>query len=183
MKRVCKRSLQGFILLITLQLIGIISLLVLSTMQHLLFYHKAINRQALLQQHFYNLEKTVKHLVTGLHALDLLACVVHETSANQILHDLKPQGCSLFLGGFQYHYLIEDMGSFPCLITDIGGFKKATHHYRISVEQLEKDAPAMVMQVRVILAREVMECTAKENRIPLGLSSWRYLTQINGLSF
>ncbi|MGL5742539.1 MAG: type II secretion system protein [Legionella sp.] len=140
---------QGvFIFLITLLIIAVISLLLLSSMQHILLFHKAANRQEMQHQNFYQLE----HVAMQLASKPLTAvgqnCVVHEDSANQVLERLlKHQGCSLANGLLQYHYFIEDLGELPCLRTIYHGNQHATHHKRVSVVQMNEETVASFLQI------------------------------------
>ena len=166
-----KKQEQGFIFLVTLLIIGVISLLILVSMQHILLYHKAINQQEVQHQNFYQLESIVLHLAhKRLVAIDQV-CIVHKDSANQVLQKLVHlKGCTL--GGYQY--LIEDLGEFPCFVVNIGSKKRATHHQRVSVVQLEEGIPKSLLQMRFIHVGGIVNCPINERFVSLGVSSWRY---------
>ena len=169
---------KGFILLVTLLIVGVISLLVLTSMQHVLLYYKAINKQELLHQNFYQLEDVTLQLLHQ-HQVFNQDCLVRSDSANQAIHHLLHQkGCALVSGSTQYKYFIEDLGEFPCLVVRHKGRKSATHHQRITVAPIEDGAPASLLQIRFISAGRVIPCFAKEHSVSLGVSSWRYLPSI-----
>ncbi|QMT60683.1 type II secretion system protein [Legionella sp. PC997] len=169
---------KGFILLITLLIIGVISILALTSMQHILLYYKAINKQEMLHQSFYQLEDVTLQLLHQPQAFNQ-DCLVRSDSANQAIHHLLHQkGCSLMSGLTQYKYYIEDLGEFPCLVAREKGRKFATHHQRVTVVPIEDGSPVSLLQIRVISAGRVIPCLAKERSISLGVSSWRYLPSI-----
>ncbi|MBI2786291.1 MAG: type II secretion system protein [Legionella longbeachae] len=171
---------NGFILLLTLLIISVISLLILASMQHILLYYKVINKQEELHQNFYQLESLVLRLAYKRTISEEQACVVHEDSANQVMHTLRYQrGCALNRGLSHYQYLIEDLGEFPCLVTYYRGRKRATHHQRISAVQIEGGTPASFLQIRFITTGGVPNCLTKERQIVLGMSSWRYFPYIS----
>ncbi|WP_454781135.1 type II secretion system protein [Legionella sp. WA2022007384] len=169
---------KGFILLVTLLIIGVISLLALTSMQHVLLYYKAINKQELFHQNFYQLEDVTSQLLHQ-HQTFNQDCLVHSDSANQAIHHLLHQkGCSLVSGSSQYKYFIEDLGEFPCLVVRQKGRTSATHHQRVTVVSIEDGAPASLLQIRFINTGGVIPCLAKERSVSLGVSSWRYLPSI-----
>lgn len=133
---------SGFIFTVTLLMITVISLLLLASMQHILLYHKVINRQEESHKNFYNLEHVARQLSQKYEVLLAPNCVIKEDSQNQILHKLlHNQGCSLSNDGLQYGYFIEDLGDFPCLVVLGNNQMYATHHQRLSVVQLDRGRP------------------------------------------
>lgn len=175
-----KRGDQGFIFLVTLLIISVISLLVLTSMQHILLYYKAINQQEGLHRSFYKLEAVALELGQRNCSMQKYNCVVHEDAPNQMMRNvLEHQGCSFENGALHYQYLIEDLGDFPCLITRFNGKKLATHHTRVSVVHVENGAPVALLQIRLIVSGKPANCLSKERFINLGLSSWRYFPTIS----
>ncbi|KTD72945.1 hypothetical protein [Legionella tucsonensis] len=172
------RKNKGFILLLTLLIIAVISLLILTSMQHVLLYYKTINKQEVLHQNFYQLEDIALRL---LHQRTALSpdCVTRSDSANQVIHNLlEYKGCSLKSGLTQYKYYVEDLGEFPCLVVRYKGRKSASHHQRVTVVPFEEGSPVALLQIRYISAGRVIPCLVKEHAIPLGVSSWRYLPSL-----
>ncbi|MGC1182028.1 type II secretion system protein [Legionella sp.] len=168
---------HGFIFLMTLIITTIISLLILNFMQHILLYHKAINKQEEFHQQFYQLEEIALYL--GQSGSITLDCVSYKDSANQVMQKLaQGGGCSLKRGEFEYHYFIEDLGVFPCLLVNKNGKKHASYHHRISVVQMDEGYPASFLQERFIWVGPILNCLAQEHFVHLGISSWRYFTSI-----
>ncbi|MCE3533351.1 type II secretion system protein [Legionella resiliens] len=176
-----KRSIrknQGFILLVTLLIISVISLLILTSMQHVLLYYKTINKQEVLHQNFYQLEGVALRLLQQQPVLNS-ECLMRSDSANQVIHNLlEYKGCSLKSGLAQYKYYIEDLGEFPCLVVRYKGRKSASHHQRVTVASFEDGSPASLLQIRLISAGRAIPCLATEHAAPLGVSSWRYLPSV-----
>ncbi|KTD40748.1 type II secretion system protein [Legionella parisiensis] len=172
------RKNQGFILLVTLLITGVISLLILTSMQHVLLYYKTINKQEVLHQSFYQLENVALRLLHQDKALNS-DCVVHSDAANQVVHNLlELKGCSLKSGLTQYKYYIEDLGEFPCLVVYYKGRKSASHHQRVTVVSFEEESPLSLLQIRFIGSGRAIPCLVNEHAIPLGVSSWRYLPSL-----
>lgn len=174
-----KQPTQGFILVVTLLIITVISVLVVTSMQHILLYYKAINRQEVLHQRFYQLENVASQLAHAKLTSLNRSCIVDEDAANQVMNNLLHQkGCSLADGVVHYQYLIEDLGEFSCLITLKQGQKHATLHRRVSVVQIQENIPTSFLQIRFITVGGMANCLSQEHFIPLGTSSWRYLPSI-----
>lgn len=170
---------KGFIFIVTLLMITVISLLSLASMQHILLYHKVINRQEESHKNFYNLEAVTKQLSQKYMLLPVFDCVHQEDSPDHALYKLlHHQGCSITNEGLQYQYLIEDLGEFPCLVALSKNRKYATHHRRLSIVQLEKGNPLSFLQVRLVSLGGDPNCLTNEHVTPLGVSSWRYLASI-----
>ncbi|VEB38343.1 hypothetical protein [Legionella cherrii] len=166
---------NGFVLLVTMLIIGVIGLLTLTSMQHTLLYYKAINQQEVVHQNFYQLEDVALQLLHQ-HTEFNSDCVINTDSANQVMHHLlHNKGCSLISGKIQYKYYIEDLGEFPCLRAHYRGRKSATHHQRITIVPVENGTLGSLLQIRFIRRGRVVPCLAKEHSISLGVSSWRYL--------
>ncbi|HHY0701637.1 TPA: type II secretion system protein [Legionella anisa] len=176
-KRASRKN-QGFILFITLLIIGVISLLILTSMQHVLLYYKTINKQEVLHQNFYQLEGVALRLLHQ-HTTLNSDCVIRSDSANQVIHNLlEHKGCSLKSGLTQYKYYIEDLGEFPCLVVRYKGRKSASHHQRVTVAPFEEGSPVSLLQIRLISSGRAIPCLATEHVTPLGVSSWRYLPSL-----
>ncbi|MCW8407882.1 type II secretion system protein [Legionella sp. PATHC035] len=166
---------KGFILLVTMLIMGVIGLLILTSMQHTLMYYKAINKQEVVHQNFYQLEDVALQLLRQYSELPQ-DCVMHTDSANQVTHRLfHHKGCSLNSGKMQYKYYIEDLGEFPCLRAYYRGRNTATHHQRITIAPVENGTPGSFLQIRFIHRGRIIPCLTKEHSISLGVSSWRYV--------
>lgn len=174
------KSHKGFVLLMTLGIIFLMSMLLFASMQHVLVYFKAINQQESQHQHFYQLEHLANQLIAT-HPLAFGAsCLVRNRSVNQILHQLSHQkGCIFIEDHIQYRYLINDLGSFPCLVVQKNHQEYASHHYSLSLFVETKEGVASVLQVRFIQLGLVMQCVGEKHFLTTGMSSWRYLPEYN----
>jgi hypothetical protein len=171
---------SGFIFLMTLCVILVISLLLITCLHHILLYHKALNQRELQHQHFYHLEDLAVELARASRVTNAESCIEHGDAANKVIQRLiDGQGCSFTDGQARYRYLIEDLGDFPCLVLSLQ--KHASHHIRITLLLLADDEnPASILQLRFIKPSAVIHChCAGEVRVVTeGISSWRYIPAI-----
>lgn len=169
----------GFILLSTLLTISIISLLVLSCMQHILLYHKAMNALAKQHRNFYQLELVAMQLAQTKLAKVNQDCVVFSDNANQVLQQLVDrEACLLTINSENYYYLIEELSDFPCLIIYRKNTKYSTHHRRVSIAyKIQDQNTHLFLQLRQINAINYLTCNESEQQVKPGISSWRYLSE------
>lgn len=163
---------QGFIFLLTLCLILVISTLFLTCLHHILLYRKSLQQQEIQHQGFYQLERLAKLLrEQSYQSLDK-HCAFAGDSPNQILKQLLArQGCSLSALEENYQYRIEDLGDFTC-----------THHWRLSLLELPKEPKtASALQIRFIEPSTASTCTGEKQPLHAGISSWRYLPDLREL--
>ena len=175
-----KKRCDGFIFFMTLCTILVISVLLITCMQHVLLYHKAINMQEKTHQSFFQLEYLATRLVTSSRVLNDKNCIHYGDSANQVLHQLmlNNKGCLWSIGKTKYRYIIEDLGDFPCLKLK-NQRKLASHHVRISIVLLTDDGnTASALQVRIIKSAGPADCIGKEHQVKSGISSWRYFSAL-----
>lgn len=166
---------KGYIFAFTLCIVSLISVLVLSSMQQMLLYQRAMNKQEQAHQYFYDLERIIHYLI-ALPEKERISCVQHQDSANEVLHQvLKKEGCALKTDKANYHYVIEDLGNYPCLMINDKTTIKATHHFRFTVAQDKPLQPSSIMQVRVIQPVPLLQCDSEVRYVDAGISSWRYL--------
>jgi hypothetical protein len=170
---------DGFILFMTLCIVLVISLLLLTCMQHVLLYYKALNKQEIRHQNFYQLENLALQLVSTKHLAK--QCLEQRDAPNQVIHDLmNNEGCLLDIEQHKYRYFIEDLGDFACLLVHEKQRKTATHHFRITIVLLaDEENAASALQIRFIKPSEVVGCLGKEHFVRAGLSSWRYLPTLS----
>lgn len=170
---------DGFILLMTLCIIFMMSLLLITCMQNALVYSKAVNQQEMLHQRFYQLEYQAIQIAQSplLHN----KCLIQASDPNQVIGQLMhAEGCILKVGAEHYRYLVEDLGDFPCLQVQKKQGKYASHHTRISIA-VSSDAlntPEAVLQIRYINAALPQICPEDERVVMSGISSWRYLPEL-----
>lgn len=164
---------SGFIFMLTLSVITIISLLLLSAMQQLMLYQRSASAQQFAHQGFYQLEDVAAQLINS-SGIDE-ACVKSQDKADDIIQlMLNHQGCSLVSGQSHYRYFFEDLGNFPCLVLKDEGGTRATHHLRLSLLS-DDDKPPKILQIRVIQKGAPSTCSRALHEVLLGVSSWRYI--------
>lgn len=161
---------KGFILIITLLMLAILSALVLYLLKMTAINYQALNSSLQSTQAFYQMERTARQLMTELST----TCVQPEIGPNQALELLhKKQGCTIRIAGQSYHYLIEDLGNFPCLTIKKGSTLLASHHYRLSLSNIS------LLQLRFVVQGATQACESPESiSINEGIVSWRYLNEI-----
>lgn len=167
---------SGFIFMLTLSVIAIISLLLLSAMQQLMLYQRSASTRNLTHQGLYQLEDVAGQLI-NLSRIDK-ACVKAQDKANGIMQVLlHHKGCLFVSGQSHYRYLFEDLGDFPCLVEAQDGVLRSTHHLRLSLLLVsDDDMPPKVLQIRVIQKGVRATCLNTPHEVHLGLSSWRYIS-------
>lgn len=166
---------RGFIFLMTLCMLLVMSVLVLTCMQHVLLYYQAINKVEKHHREFYALE----NIATQLAQRDLSSspCIEHSDEPNKIVTRLATKAqCSITYNSIQYHYLIEDLGVFPCLIIEAAS-PYSSYHRRISVLAVNQEHNRAVVQIRFIHPVARVACSTKAQAIKPGVSSWRYLSE------
>lgn len=170
---------KGFILLMTLLMMSVLSLLLLSSMQHVLLYYKAINQLKENHKDFYQLEYLSRKLAErNLTSFDR-ECFAREEEPNKVIKRLAShKGCPLRKDNKDYRFLIEDLGPFPCLMTLINNKPVSTHHIRISLLAIGNNKPDALLQLRNIKASSSQLCEEQGQVVPLGVSSWRYFAAI-----
>lgn len=159
----------------TLLTVSVLTLLVLTCLQHILLFHKAINRLELQHQNFYQLETVAMQLArVDLPQLNK-SCVAIQDKANKVLYQLaQGGGCSLSQGALHYRYFIEELGSFPCLIAMKEKASFATRHRRVSLLMRFADEESF-LQIRYISLDSPQHCVTNKTLVKEGVSSWRYI--------
>lgn len=174
-----KQREEGFIFLLTLCIIMVVSLLLITGLHHVLLYHKALNQQEIQHQNFYQLEHLARQLVGSSHTVTNRDCVINTDAPNQIIQHLSHnQGCLLISGQIKYRYMIEDLGDFPCLVVYQRQLKYASHHIRISIVRTGDANNTSALQLRWIRPSAILDCPYAEHLVKSGISSWRYLPAI-----
>lgn len=154
---------------------ALITLLVLTGMQYVLLFQRAVARQENQHQEFYQLEHLARQLAVS---KTEKSCVLHQDNPNQVWAQLRAKhGCSLAIKDSHYQYLIEDLGVYPCLVVDYKKQKYTTRHLRVSLLVLRDDELASsLLQIRVVKPAGTISCTTIPRQITKGISSWRYVT-------
>lgn len=170
---------SGFILLMTLLIIMVLSLLTLTGLHHLMLYYKASNRLEERHQNVYQLEQVALELAATKYSDLDKNCVINKDSANQVISQLRNnEGCSLVLGKKKYQYLIEELNELPCLIVLNGEGTHSTHHRRVSLMLLNSNGPNSILQIRYLTSIPHQPCMGTEHIVSAGISSWRYVAAL-----
>lgn len=170
----------GFIFLMTLLMISIMSLLLTASMQHLLLYYQAINQLQKTHQRFYQLESLAMQLAKKPWDSFNKECVIEADAASYNLQQLiRHQGCILERDSNHYRYIIENLGDHPCLMALQNNKTVSTHHARVSILEVGKNSSDSLLQLRLITPIVAQACDGEKHTVPLGISSWRYLAAID----
>jgi hypothetical protein len=172
-----KEPYKGFVLVLTLVLIFLITLLVMTGQHHTLAYSTAIKKQEEQQQHFYKLEDSLLKIAR---APQFKGCYEHHDAPNEVIIRLaRNEGCLLKSEESDYRYMVEDLGVFPCLIVFSKEKKRSTHHLRITLVSIGLNASRAVLQVRYIKPSNDFTCVGVERIALPGINSWRYFVAAN----
>jgi len=166
---------NGFIFMVTLCFISVISLLLLTYMQHVMIYQRASTKQEMHHQRFYQME----HLARGLSKASFNSpCRWQQDVTNGAIEQLKMHGgCLLKLGQDHYRYIIEDLGIYPCLVVEHQGIIQSTHHSRVSLLlEANEEHAASALQIRMIHPAGELSCAQEPRMVTEGVSSWRFLS-------
>lgn len=172
-----KNSSGGYVFVMTLLLVCVISLLLLTSLQHLLLSYNGFKQLEKSHQRFYQLEAVAKNIAQSTSLMRL--CLLQEEGANRIIRRLvSHEGCPISIEERHYLYFIEELGDFPCLLSLQNNKPMSTRHRRISVLSLGENRPDSLVQLRLITPIQVQECEGEKQTISLGVSSWRYLSYV-----
>ncbi len=170
---------SGYIFLLTLCIILVISLLGVTIMQHVLLYHKAVNRREQQHHEFYQLEHLALELARANNNNINNNCILYGDHANKIVTKLKNnKGCTLRIEGLKYHYFIEELGDFSCMLAIKKDKQYSTHHRRVSLMLHRKQLPNSLIQIRYLRPIRLQDCIGTVSHVHLGLNSWRYLASV-----
>lgn len=166
---------KGFVLPTTILMLSMLTLLILSLMQGVLWYMKAGNQLTKRHQDFYQIE-TVAHILQLSHlAHQDVHCMTEAHAFDDVIERLKHHhGCEKTLGQQTYVYWIEDLGILPCLRIEAANQEWSSHHWRLTVMS---NAPSHeTLQLRFVKPDGLMVCDGELLHINQGIVSWRHLT-------
>ncbi len=151
------------------------TLLVLSLLQGVFLYIKLNNQVVKNHKNFYQLEAMAYKLAMKKDGLASSDCIMTETNPNQIVDLLlAKQGCTLTDNNQNYHYLIDDLGLYPCLQVQEDKTIYSSHHWLISVATFLPHQA--ILQLRIAKPDRAITCERPEvHIINSGVISWRYL--------
>jgi Tfp pilus assembly protein PilX len=163
----------GFILIITLLTMVVLSLLTLNTMHYLLLYQKAITMNDMNHKNLYLMEHTAMQLAQTPSSELNTACITKEDNIAQATH--PPKQCKISVGRNEFNYILEDLGDTPCFIIQKDSNKWSTHHRRVSILLTNTESAGALLQIRYITAIKQLPCMASIHQVHEGISSWRFL--------
>lgn len=168
------RHQQGIIFLSTLLMLTLLSFLVVSQLQFMFLYHRALNTELAAQEDFYQLEAEANRLALRDWSKEKV-CTLEEENPDKVISLLKKgQACSFTRGKRRFFYLVEKLGGYSCVQTPS---QAGTYHVRISL--LAADTMPSLLQLRI--ARPVAFAPSCKSEdvvlIKQRLISWRYLTR------
>ncbi|HAT8180764.1 TPA: hypothetical protein JA361_15240, partial [Legionella pneumophila] len=159
-----KKPDSGFILLMTLCIIFLMSLLVLASLQQVLLHYKALNTRETFHQDFYHLEHLIMRLARSPLSYTGKDCYLQvDYGANKVIKELvNNKGCLLTLGRKKYRYFIEDLSEFSCLVLNKEGKQCTSHHFRFTVLQHAEHGEHSIMQLRFIKSGSNLSSCSEE---------------------
>lgn len=173
---------RGFVLLLTLCLIALISLLSLTGMRHVLLYYKAISTQGLQQHLFHEMEQFALQLIK---AKDFntsnQGCIIRDKSPEKAFSLLvNNQGCNAVRDQEDYQYIIQDLEEYPCLQIEKDSKKYSVHQrlFSILLKGNDRHTPSL-LQLRTMKAGSETTCQGTALQIYGGVTSWRYIADVS----
>lgn len=168
-----KRS-AGMILIATITMMTIVTMLVLALMKAVFLSIKATKHIADNHDIFYQLESVAQELIFTKPNPN---CIVKNETENHVAEQLfHHEGCTYEKNNYQYHYLIDDLGVYPCLYINVIKGKKSSHHWLISV--IAANSQRHILQIRVAAVEKAGRCELSvERQINEGILAWRNLPQ------
>ena len=160
------------VLLMTIMMMSLLTLLVLTLLQAVFLYVKVSHQVLRSHQAFHQLEAAAARLAIKDHGAE---CLFTNENPNQIIALLSNHvGCSLTDGHHTYHYLIDDLGLYPCLHIGLGHQRQSSHHWLITIAS--DSAQQSILQFRIAKPSQLIACEDfKAHAINAGIISWRYL--------
>ncbi len=150
---------EGLVLLVTIILLSVFSLLLLSNMQQLLLAFKTAENLNITHRSFYYL---------GLLADNFSHSLPYQC---QTTHINSPY-CTLKKYGHTYQYALNDLGLYPCLKIIKENKRYSSHHWLISIHDVDAQK---TLHVRIAKPITAGDCFTRVRPIPEGILSWYLL--------
>ena len=142
-----KRGESGFILMMTLFMMMICSILVLSSMQKLLFTFQIQNQLKLKHQAMRALKEVSDTLQIALPTLPK-SCVYQGVNPSLIQTDwFNHHGCNMVQADTVYHYAIIDLDVFPCVLINTKAGQQSSHHWWLLMQS--QRLPGVIVCTRI----------------------------------
>lgn len=166
---------KGMVLLMSIMMISLLTLLVLTLLQAVLLYVKVSQQVTKTHHALYQLEAAAMVLVKNLPVPD---CSYNNEDPNQMLALLLNEGgCAWVYEKETYHYLVDDLGLYPCLKVMSDNRWQSSHHWLITIKS--SSPRQSILQLRIVTPSQAITCDGGESRaINQGVISWRNLPLI-----
>ena len=174
-----KKNQEGIILLVTLLLLGVVSVLILAQLEMVLLHQKASTQFFTGQQSRHNLEQIAWEIMDSFRPNEQLNCTIMAfQNPNSAMTYLKSKrACSVTRNKTTVDFLIEDLGVESCLQVFVNKVLYSTRHWRLTLA--EEGAVSDYLQIRVAELSDLERCSNKTAlRIRAGLMSVRFGTLI-----
>ncbi|QRN03312.1 hypothetical protein GH742_05215 [Legionella sp. MW5194] len=164
---------KGFILITALLFLSLMMLLVLSQQQQVWLYHKSLNQ--LLNKHraVQVMEKKIRQIIKKDAFTAWPGCLLPSDKANQVIERLlQGQGCPYEVNGLHYRFVIEALGTYPCMQSVAENRLHSTYHWRVTMASTDRD----LLQIRFAQLIAEQPCTSPSPMfVKPGILSWRFL--------
>lgn len=162
---------QGIAFITTITLIAAISILVISLMKDVFLYSKSSKQLAVRNEQFYLLEYVANAIAGQIPNLKS-KCIIKDATPNNALDQLNTKGCQFQIKDYSFHYLLSDLGEYPCLQLNDHGMMVSSHHWLLTITQDK----TMHLQLRLAYPTISNQCESHEAKmIVQGKQSWRLL--------
>ena len=166
---------NGTVLFFTLIMLSILSMIVLTQLEMLLMHHQAMNQIKKTHHQRLALETLAQKLLALPANKWSASCMAAgEQDPNQVIKKLTHnKGCVQE----SFHFLMEALGTFPCIQSVQNHMPYSTQHWRITImEPLEK----MAIQIRFASLINYAYCQSGEiTLVEPGIMSWRLWSTSN----
>ncbi|OGV30952.1 MAG: hypothetical protein A3E88_00805 [Legionellales bacterium RIFCSPHIGHO2_12_FULL_35_11] len=163
---------NGFILLSTVIILSTILLLLLDFLKFLNLNIKLYNNIYINYQEFYLLENSAKNISINIDKFALPKCVIsNKINYYMQKEDLLKIGCQYKYKNKDFAYLINDLGSFPCLKIKNKNVETGSYHWLVNIMINNR-----ILTLRVAYPIKTPECTTLNSMIINSgiLSRWEY---------
>lgn len=169
----------GYTLIMVLLVNLLLSLIILSGMQTLFLYGKMSNQVLISHQQFYQLESVASILVERSAEANISSnCIVNAEESAHLRGGLflHQRGCSIVVNRQRYHYVLMDLGLYPCLSILSRDTLYSSHHWLINVVMAGKLQQSL--QLRLALPEKKIDCMLPiQHIINAGVISWRSIVE------
>lgn len=153
-------------------MVVLISLLVLSLLQGVWLYFKACNHIANNNSELYEIEAAAHSLSMKKNLFIKNTCTVQSQNPNQVINFLRQKKvCHYNFNKFSYTYVLEDLGTDPCLRISNADRTYPSHHWRLTIMANK----GSIMQLRFLKPDNYETCHQQIRLIENEIISWRYL--------